>query len=74
MKQIKRYYQGPTGVFYNPKFDYIFELAWTGKELCNRNGKIIGRIYQLNRSKEDSKIKNEIAIVGMESAIRLGDL
>ena len=68
------YFNGPGGIFYNAKWNEIFQLQDTGEDIiCIEKKKVVfkGKIY--NRIGRTGTIKR-IRVIGMETSIRLGDL
>lgn len=75
MNKESGYYQGPDGVFYDFKYDKIFELIWRGKEVYRKDVGIAGKIYVHAINQTDAKNRaDKTVLTGMDNVIRLGDL
>ena len=70
----KKYYNGPGGVFYNQRINYMFILQETPMSIYDiKKNKIVGKIYNIETL--EGKWKS-IGICGIDgkNVFRLGDL
>lgn len=68
----KKYWQGPAGVFYNPKSDEIFIIEFNCARLYDwKRNKDIAPMFEY--SARGMHYKN-VAVIMAKHAIRLGDL
>lgn len=75
MNKISGYYEGPGGVFYNAKFNEIFELEYEGGKIVRivkKKAVTVGKFYRQKLEHGVSYAK--VCVTGMQSCIRLGDL
>ena len=70
---MKKYYDGPDGVFYHQKLDRIFIIRRTHGEMMNlQTGKMLGGVYYFESS--EHKVRAAISNKTMRGAIRIGSL
>lgn len=72
INKISGYYEGPDGIFYDQKYDQIFELELAYAQCYRRGIGIVGNTYDYRVIQ--SKIHKTTIVCGLDNCIRLGDL